>query len=277
MAATKYPWVRDVGRKEGQKWGAYAGDATSLEWVIAHRPEGVEFPLEEQILDWADDVTYAVHDVEDWYRLGLIPLHALFDFNLAADHPSAGQDENITLGHFLDGVEGKWRLRGRDFDRREVVRALHALADQISVEEPFTGTRVSKGRVQATVSDLITFFTDPITTSSTGVAYEASLIVPEDRRILCDLLKELVWHYVIGSTGLAAQQHGQARIVRALVDWMHDDPDRLLPADRKAEYEEHGDLTRTIADHVATLTEPMAINIYGKLSGTNLGAMTDTT
>ncbi len=35
-------------------------------------------------------------------------------------------------------------------------------------------------------------------------------------------------------------------------------------------------MTRAIADHVASLTEPMAINLHGKLSGTNLGAITDT-
>ncbi len=62
-----------------------------------------------------------------------------------------------------------------------------------------------------------------------GVAYEGRLIVPEDRRLLCNVLKELVWFYVIGKPGLAAQQHGQARIVSELVDWTHEDPDACCP------------------------------------------------
>lgn len=275
LASTKYPWRRDPGKKQGRKWGAYEADAGTLAWITAHSPDDA-LPIEEQIMDWADDVTYAVHDVEDWYRLGSIPLHALFRFDMAADHPRAGTDENPTLSRFLDWVEAKWSQLGKPFDRPEVVKALHQLSDRIAVEEPFYGERVSKGRIQATVTDLICFFTDPVSFDGEGWGYEGTLVVPDDRRLLCDLLKELVWHYVIGSSGLAAQQHGQGRIVRDLVLWCHEDPGRLLPPDRQEEARTHGDATRAIADHVASLTEPMATNLHGKLAGTALGAITDT-
>src|SRR5680860_743271 len=261
------------------KWGAYDGDAESLDWILHSRPQSVERPIEADLMDWADDVTYAVHDVEDWYRRGLIPLERLFDFRLPPKHSGASHDENPELTPFLDWVLDRWRSRGLvgdQADRGSIVVQMHSLADKVSVVTPFRGTRECKGLLQATVSDLIAYFADPVSFEGDGLGYEGQLVVPGERRLLCSLLKELVWYYVIERPALAAQQHGQAKIITYLVDWLHEDPTRLLPEDRKAEYAEHQDLTRAIADHVASLTEPMALTLHGKLSGGDLGAITDT-
>ena len=32
-------------------------------------------------MDWADDLTYAVHDVDDFFRAGLVPLDRLAESN----------------------------------------------------------------------------------------------------------------------------------------------------------------------------------------------------
>ena len=275
VASTKYPWERAVDGKKSKKWGAYRADAGTLGWALAGRPDGAVLPIEASLMDWADDVTYAVHDMEDWYRLGLIPLEKLFEFRLPATHSSVNHDENPELSRFLDWVLPRWRSRGKEADRGELVTNMHLLADNVSVVTPFYGTRECKGLLAATVSDLIAYFCDHVGYAGQGVAYDGELLIDPDRQLLCDLLKELVWFYVIERQTLAAQQHGQAKIVEDLVDWLHEDT-RLLPPDRKADLENHGDLTRTVADHVAGLTEPMAVKLHGKLSGSDFGAVTDT-
>lgn len=67
----KYPWLRnsEVAGRDG-KWGAYPPDSNSLRWVREDWPRDAEASrsTEAEIMDWADDVTYAVHDVDDFYR-----------------------------------------------------------------------------------------------------------------------------------------------------------------------------------------------------------------
>ena len=77
-ALLKYPWLRAKRGKGHHKWGAYRVDKDRFKWARAGW-SGKLCSLEAQLMDWADDVTYAVHDLEDFYRAGLIPIHRLFN------------------------------------------------------------------------------------------------------------------------------------------------------------------------------------------------------
>ncbi len=90
-AISKYPWTRNAPAaqaKDFRKWGAYDTEASLLEWAFQGMSTARETELygrkhtelrtiEGQVMDWADDIAYAVHDLEDFYRVGLIPLHEL--------------------------------------------------------------------------------------------------------------------------------------------------------------------------------------------------------
>ncbi len=74
-AACKYPWSRRDGTG---KFGVYQADREAFEWFRAPAP-GDRRCLEAQVMDWADDVAYSVHDVEDGVHAGLIKLGAIDD------------------------------------------------------------------------------------------------------------------------------------------------------------------------------------------------------
>src|SRR6202012_628500 len=74
-ACCKYPWPRRAGTR---KFGVYAADLDAFGWVRAGAP-GERRCLEAQVMDWADDVAYSVHDVEDGVHSGLIRLGAVSD------------------------------------------------------------------------------------------------------------------------------------------------------------------------------------------------------
>jgi dGTPase len=66
-ATLKYPWMGEPGTK----FGAYADDAEVFRWIRQGAPDR-RACLEAQVMDWADDVAYSVHDMEDGFHAGLI-------------------------------------------------------------------------------------------------------------------------------------------------------------------------------------------------------------
>ena len=79
----KYPWrwrssdPVPPGTRE-RKWGYYLADRAAFDFARQYGEHEAdrdvpEPSLEALIMEWADDLTYAVHDVDDFYRAGLIP------------------------------------------------------------------------------------------------------------------------------------------------------------------------------------------------------------
>ncbi|MGH8881571.1 MAG: dGTP triphosphohydrolase, partial [Stackebrandtia sp.] len=151
-AAMKYPWQRAAAAQDPfrhMKWGVYPVDEKAFEWVRDGRTDDA-VPVEEQIMDWADDVTYVCHDVEDFYRTGLIPLSALF--------PPPGEEGGETEREtevLLDYVALSRARTATPFDRDEVVALLAVLRATLAVPGPYRGNHADAVEVNARTANLI--------------------------------------------------------------------------------------------------------------------------
>ncbi len=98
-ASCKYPWPRRDGTR---KFGFYPDDEPVFEWLRAGADGTERRCLEAQVMDWADDVAYSVHDVEDGIHGGYLILDPLISSaaeraELCADVAATYSDEPVEV------------------------------------------------------------------------------------------------------------------------------------------------------------------------------------
>lgn len=266
----KYPWLRGAGPagKEG-KWGAYESERAEFDWAREGLPHN-ERTVEAELMDWADDVTYAVHDLEDFYRVGLIPLDRL-----------AEPDERRRFREsFYEGVEGKRVLRAKfqEFTPTEIDEALEFVFDQTFADvPPYRGSRAERAWIRAQTSFLIGWFINAVRLDS------GKVVIERGRLAEVAVLKEIAWYYIIASPALATIQYGQRRVIRELhelyVGASSDGKQReLFPTPQRELLERlpaDADPRRIATDFVASLTEDMAFELHHRLTGVSRGSLLD--
>lgn len=264
QALTKYPWPREGGGKRAKKFGRYHPERADFDWSRSGLVETASQTPEAQIMDWADDVAYALHDIEDFYRAGLIPLDRLT------------HRESPEWGSFLDFAVSAIDPAPDEADAYRQVAA--DLREELPTQ-PWQFSR-SRGLFQRLVPTKINAFTH-------ALSYEGGKIgIDPDAARQVALLKQLTWRYVIQAPALAAQQQGQRRIVRRLYRYYRDAIERddiaMLPSSAKAYLEDESlrsqhdskDLpTRVACDIVASLSESQAIALFKRVTGMDTGSI----
>ena len=144
-AILKYPWLwRDRPPEYSEKWGAYSTEATGFQWVRRHGSnEGVK-SVEASVMDFTDDIAYAVHDVEDFYRAGLIPLERL----------AKGDDEADKFADYASRQLKKERQSGQH-EPGECKRVLREALQRYGINESYSETRRQRARLRSMTSDPI--------------------------------------------------------------------------------------------------------------------------
>ncbi len=238
-AACKYPWPRREGTR---KFGVYTEDAAAFGWLRAGAPDGRPC-LEAQVMDWADDVAYSVHDVEDGVHAGHIRLAVLDEVAreqvcrvaaqlcspLTADRLAPVLDELLALPTLRD-------LAGYDRSFAAQVAAKRATSE-------LTGRFV--GAAVAATCDV--HGAGPLT------RYAASLVVPDWAAAECALLKAVAAQYVMRRPHIFEQLAAQRRLLTELVEML---------LQRGGEVE-----LRPVIDRVASLTDTAARRWHAELVG----------
>ena len=254
-ATLKYPWFSPG---PGSKFGVYAEDAEVFGWIRQGAPAGRRRCLEAQVMDWADDVAYSVHDLEDGFVAGLITFKNL---NSLAERTVVSQTTATTY-------------LGEDVSMAELTEVLDALLALDVWPTSYDGGPDSAAALKNATSELIGRFCISAQDATLSAyprpltRYAADLIVPRQQRLECALLKGITAHYVMTRAGVIAAQARERELLAELAFAVERGaPGTLDPLLRPAWYAAQTDTARrrVVIDQIASLTDTSAIAWHHRL------------
>ena len=257
----KYPWPHNKNKKKKKKWGAYQTELEFFTWARDHQPfNGFAKSIEAELMDWADDITFAIHDLVDFFFAGQIPLERLGD-----DHGTAERE-----AFFTEVFERNPELAGR---RSRFEDAFATIVDLFVIDRRYVGTAQQRRHMWQLSTVLISRFVDAIRLQADQE--DSPVHIVEYVKDEITVLKELTWHYVIVHHELASGQHGQQHVIETLFNTLLSaahtkEKWKLFPIafhERLATHTSDRSLVRTVTDYVASMTEKEATRQFRALTG----------
>ncbi len=260
-AVAKYPWTRFVEavapsgddalprglRRTAQgvevvKFSAYAIDAADLDLARLGQPP-LQQSLECSIMDIADDIAYSIHDVDDFYRAGVLSQGAVArEFRGWMDDGTALRaldDDALAVRTAPPGsaLEALRRKMGRAdpwvADDDAFADAVHVVADDLVdglLSTSFDGSIASERALSSFTSRWISHLQSSVVPAPPDVV--RSGLVTLDRRAWheVEILKFVHRHFILDRADVVMYQRGLgralARAIRGLTAWTTDPHDR---------------------------------------------------
>ncbi|MFC7230142.1 dNTP triphosphohydrolase (plasmid) [Salinirubellus salinus] len=285
-ATLKYPWSR---KANDSKWGYYPDDEDAFKFAREPLPpeRDGEKTLEAQIMDFADDLTYALHDTADFYRAGLIPLNRIFlEVTTEDEYQTASREEiNQFMDFLVDADSFEYEVGELEIGVEEFFRGLTESKNfDSSLYTRFAGSDEDRIALNKFVSMLVSRYLEGKDTDGTPYVelepldsglYDMKALEVVQQQI--EILKHLTKFYVITNSGLMQQQLGQKRVVRELFEEFYSQsapevqPQSAIPSPYRERLKGYRDRdvprARFVADLIASLTERQAVALHRRIRG----------
>jgi dGTPase len=272
-AVLKYPWFREGNPKKLDKFGAYETERRDFEFARELYPNSQAQTIEAALMDWADDITYPIHDLEDFYRAGRMPLHLL-----------GNRDPSERQYFFADVFERRLAHDAQLNQRRRDLE--EAFTDTLVTTFPtmrsYSGSEAQRIGLRNFTGTLIGRYINGVDLIEKDGRLQARIKPEYTDEVF--MLKQLTWTYVIEAPSLATQQWGLKQKIRRLFgvyteaaasskEW------KLFPVYYQERLKQaaggENEFVRVCVDLIASMTENQVHKIFGRLTGSSSGASLD--
>ncbi len=263
-ATCKYPWRRvdavpEKGADKAIKFGAYDDDLEVFEWLRFGAPVRVK-SVEAQVMDFADDVAYSVHDFEDAIVSKFIDVKALAD--------TASEDDLLSK-------ISQWN--GGAISKEALAAALQRLrAHQYwltTFDNSPMGLGTLKNLTSALIGSLVSRTVDAILEASPTESlarFGAILVIPFEVQAEISVLKGIVSAFLMSSESRRPFYEWQRSLLTELADaLLASNGENLDGYSSQAWAVAHDEIQkhRVIVDQIACLTDQSALTLHHRLVG----------
>ena len=237
----KYPWPRRGGTT---KYNVYPEDLEIYDWVRDGAPHDIRC-FEAQIMDFADDVAYCVHDLEDAIVSGAFEPDTLTRPSVAKDVIRAAQE-----------------LYARDVSGEALADALTRVAALEIWPQRHDGSARGLARLKNMTSSLIRRFCTAALEATQGefgegplARYDAALVVPQETLAEVAVLKAITYVHVM--SGNDSRYTWEQEIISDVVAGLLAGRRPLQPPFQQAwdASDDPAVRLRVVVDQVASLTD----------------------
>lgn len=243
-AACKYPWARKPGVR---KFGFYEDDSSIFDWMRIGAP-AERTCLEEQVMDWSDDVAYSVHDVEDAIHTGLVTLEELASPDVQSHLVRIAQERYAPEADEAELRAALERITSLDYWPESFTGSQR---DLVALKK-FTSYLIGRFCVSAQIATQMAYPSHPLT------RYSAALVVPEEARNEVAVMKAITVRFVMGREGAEREYERQRQVIAEVVHALTLDEGRSLEPWLAPTFEQattDAQRFRVIIDQVASLTD----------------------
>ena len=263
-ASCKYPWARDEGVAESGgnqsvKFGYYEDDAEVFEF-LRKGSDSTRKCIEAEVMDFADDVAYSVHDFEDAVVSGYVNLSELASVSNHAEYFSKIQS---------------WA--GPELSIEDIQAAFSRLSSNLYWLESYSSSMADQATLKNLTSYLIGSFVGRSTehtlasnSSEHLVRYNGALSVPSDVRAEIAVLKGTVSVFLMTDEKRQPYYLWQREVLTELADALLASNGKNLDHYCQSVWKTastDSQKYRVVVDQVASLTDVSALNLHAELIG----------